>query len=342
MVQDTSKIKKRIIQTLEQKGPSLPVHISSSIGQSSLFTSAFLSELLAEKRIKTSHMRVGSSPLYFLSGQESQLEKFQDNIKGKEKEALILLKEKNFLKDSKLLAPIRVALRSIKDFAIPIQKENELYWKYFTINEQDFENQEKPLQEEKAGEQSLEERKKEPKQETNNQENEKTSKETESKDEETKKEVKSKDEEYPKEHISTEKEKQDLDIFDKQKQETKKENAKKKTKKKKISKKKTSQKNNDKLFNKTKEFLASKEIELIDIESIGQKDLVLRIRENNQEKILIALDKKTFGEKELLDVHKKASNYGLNYIILKVGEPTKKISNLIEAAQKLSRIEKFE
>ena len=93
MAQTAQEIKEKIIQTLRFKGPSLPVHLASASGQSILFTGAFLSELLGEKQIKQTHMRVGSSPVYFLAGQEPQLEKFQEHISGKEKEALMLLKE---------------------------------------------------------------------------------------------------------------------------------------------------------------------------------------------------------------------------------------------------------
>ena len=48
--QDTSKIKENIISTLKRRGPCLPVHIASEIGTSILFASAFLSELVSEKK----------------------------------------------------------------------------------------------------------------------------------------------------------------------------------------------------------------------------------------------------------------------------------------------------
>ena len=119
--QDTSKIKERIIETVKTKGPSLPVHIASEIQTSILFTSAFLSELLSEKQLKITHMRVGSSPVYFLPGQEPQIEKYSQHLKSREKDAFMLLKEKGNLKDDEQEPAIRVALRSIRDFAIPFK-----------------------------------------------------------------------------------------------------------------------------------------------------------------------------------------------------------------------------
>jgi len=128
--------KEKIINLLKTKGPSLPVHIAKEIGLNMLFTSAFLAELSSKKIIRTSHMKVGGSPVYFIKGHEKGLEDFAKYIKGKEKEALLLLKEKGVLKDGEQEPAIRVALRSIKDFAIPIPNPKNpsqiLAWRYFT------------------------------------------------------------------------------------------------------------------------------------------------------------------------------------------------------------------
>ena len=140
MVQNTSEIKEKIISIFKRRGPSLPIHISRETELSILFASAFLSELLAEKTIKISNMRVGSSPIYFIPGQEIMLEKFSTFLKSKEKEAFLLLKEKKFLKDSKQEPAIRVALRELKDFAIPFKKNEDIYWKYLNISETELKN----------------------------------------------------------------------------------------------------------------------------------------------------------------------------------------------------------
>ena len=60
----------KIIQVLEENGPSLPIQIAKKLQMSSLFISAFLSELTNENRVKVSHLKMGGSPVYFLSGQE--------------------------------------------------------------------------------------------------------------------------------------------------------------------------------------------------------------------------------------------------------------------------------
>lgn len=143
--QNTAEIKEKIIHYIKQKGPSLPVHIAKEINTSTLFTSAFLSELLSEKKIKASHMRVGTSPIYYAPEHEAKLENFSKFLKRKERESFEILKKEKFLKDSEQLPAIRVALREIKDFAIPFQVNEEIIWRYMTILESEFFNQDKEI-----------------------------------------------------------------------------------------------------------------------------------------------------------------------------------------------------
>jgi len=146
-VQDTSQLKDKILFILKSRGPSLPVHIAKEMGLSILFASVFLSELVSEKQIKTSHMKVGNSPIYFLMGQEFLLEKFSQYLHSKEKEAFLLLKENKILKDKTQEPAITVALRAIKDFAIPFEKNEEIFWRYFSVDEKEFKKTEKiPVQ----------------------------------------------------------------------------------------------------------------------------------------------------------------------------------------------------
>ena len=277
--QDTSEIKEKILSTLRQRGPSLPVHIAGETGLSMLFASAFLSELLSGKKIKISNMRVGNSPIYFIQGQEYLLENFSQYIKSKEKEAFLLLKEKKILKDAEQDPAIRVALRSIKDFAIPFKKNEEIFWRYFIVKKEEIKIKETP------------------------------------------KDVKL---------SATEK---GLGIFNEQ--EPKKE--KHIIKKKKTARKKSS-KADEKFFNKVKEFLSKRNIEISDIEGFSKKDLTLKVRVNQEEKVLVAYNKKRVTEQDIIRAHRKAAELGLKYIVLSLGEPAKKISNFIEAIKDLEEM----
>lgn len=157
MPQNAELIKEKIVNFISQNGPSLPIPISKSIQLDGIFTAAFVSELLGEKKVKMTNMRVGTSPVYFIAGQEAQLENFAQYLKSKEREAYLVLRESKFLRDSEQEPAIRVALNAIKDFAIPFLKNNEKYWRYFIAQERDFPEEEKP----EVKEQKIEEPKEE-------------------------------------------------------------------------------------------------------------------------------------------------------------------------------------
>ncbi len=382
--QDASHIRERILSILRMKGPTLPVYISQELKISMLFASAFLSELLSDKLIKISNMRVGNSPIYFVPGQEVQLEKFSNYLKSKEKEAFLLLQEKKFLKDSEQQPAIRVALRQIKDFAFPFKRNNEIYWHYITSKESEFKNDVKPIEEHQYREASpkvfdkkereigekiirdikiedIEEirREKEAFEKKKGEEPEK-----EVKDEETEEEEIVQKEEREEEDIKEIPETKMEKIFEKEPEKEIKEKEKEKSSppkskkpektksqkekpssaktKKPSPKKKTVQKQDDKFFNKIKEFLSKETIEILNIESFNKNEILLRIKSEGEEKLLVAYNKKRILDTDIINANKKASLLGLKYFILSMGEPAKKLTNLIESVQNLDKIEKIE
>lgn len=131
---DVNEVKKKILDFLNQNGPSLPVPIAKHVNLQPMFASAILSELLNEKRVKTSSLKIGTSPLYLIPGQEYKLESFTENLGGVEKEAYLILKDNRLIEDQSQDPRIRVALRGLKDFAIPTQMNDKLFWKYFTVS----------------------------------------------------------------------------------------------------------------------------------------------------------------------------------------------------------------
>ncbi|MEK6855296.1 MAG: hypothetical protein AABX73_03680 [Nanoarchaeota archaeon] len=140
-VEQLQRSKERILSFIQIRGPSLPVQVGRAIGSSPLFASAFLSELKAEDKIKVSDMKVGSSPLYYIGGQEALLENFVNYLNQREREAFSLLKAGKVLEDEEQTPVVRVALRAIKDFAVPLQVrvdgQMKLFWKYFLVVEEE-------------------------------------------------------------------------------------------------------------------------------------------------------------------------------------------------------------
>jgi hypothetical protein len=131
--------KERIISIIKTSGPSFPARIASQTGISPLFVSAMLAELVSDKRLKISDMKIGSSPLYFIQGQEHELENFTKHLNQKQREAHDLLKESKVLSDEQQPPAIRVALRTIKDFAQPINvrvdDKIKLFWKHSSLQD---------------------------------------------------------------------------------------------------------------------------------------------------------------------------------------------------------------
>ncbi|HKZ33924.1 MAG TPA: hypothetical protein VJ142_01650 [Candidatus Nanoarchaeia archaeon] len=294
MMQNPDEIKERIISTLKSKGPSLPVHIAGEIKSSILFSSAFLGELVSEKKVKISHMRVGSSPLYFLVGQEPSLEKFFQHLRSKEKEAFLLLKEKKFLRDSAQNPAIRVALREIRDFALPFKSGEEIIWRYFLVPESEFKITEK------KPEKLLEI--------------------------EVKKPVLA---------VAEKETQKPLDIFSKES----KEEPETKPKKRKSYKRRTPGKENE-FLNSVKEFLSANSMDLLDTKTSGRREIILRIVDKGEEKLLVAYNKNKISGDDIIKASKKASKENLPYIVLGLGGPLKKIDSLIEALKGLSSIKK--
>ncbi len=310
--QDTSKIKESIIEFLKTNGPNLPVQISKHIGMDSIFGSAFLSELLSQKKIKITNMKVGGSPIYYVEGTEEKIEKYaQEYLKSKEKDAFMLLKEKKFLEDSEQEPAIRVALRSIKDFAKPIEKEGKIIWKYFLEKEEYKSNIQKTQTEKKE------------------QENEKTNI------------PKSMVSEIEKEFNKPEKKEENSEEETTKGTEEKK-TKKKTTKRKTGTKRKAQDKKNERFFNTVKEYLTKNNQEITDIIGFSKGHLTLKIKEGHEEKMLIAYNKKRLTETDITNAYKKAEEHNMKYTIFSLGEPAKKTTNFIEAIKNLSSIEKIE
>ncbi len=321
--QDAEQIKERIVFFLRKRGASLPVHIAKEIQANSLFTSAFLSELYSEKRINMSDMRVGSSPVYYLPGQNYMLERFSEHLKSKEKDAYILLKEKKFLRDEGLHPAIRVALRAITDFAIPFHRNSKIYWRYYLVPEAEFTEEavlqivQIPLENKEEKPASvLEVKKVEPIAE--------------------KIEIIINPETHEDAHKLTPLTEPITEIKPEKKPE-KKETKKPKPKPKKAN----ADKKEEGFFNKVKEYLSKKSIEILDIEGIKKDELVLRIKKEKKEELLIAYNKKKISEDDIIKAHKKAKEADLPYSILNLSGIPKKMQETIDALRDISSIEKI-
>ncbi len=130
-------LKSKIITYIGINGPCLPVQLSKQIHSNILFAGAVLSELVANKKIRISHAKVGGSPVYYINGQEHKLSMLYSHLHERERKAYDLLKENKVLYDRALEPWQRVALRDLNDFAYPIQINDNIFWRWYLISEEE-------------------------------------------------------------------------------------------------------------------------------------------------------------------------------------------------------------
>ncbi len=133
----------KILQFLRMNGPSLPSKIGKLLNTDLLLASAHLSDLISQGKAKVSSLKIGGSPLYYLPGQEQQLAHYASgNLNPKDMAVLHSLQEKKLLREAQLPLLDKVALRSLKDFAIPLQVtvegQKELFWKWHLCSAQEI------------------------------------------------------------------------------------------------------------------------------------------------------------------------------------------------------------
>ncbi len=160
----------QILTFLKENGPSLPTHVAKRIRSNTLLASAHLSDLASRNKLKISALKVGASPLYFLQGQEELLFNFaKDNVKAKDYIVLEKLKAEGILRENDLDLLSKVAVRNLRDFAVPLQVRSkgvvEFFWKWHLLDPQSASEQiskfldpkEEPVQEDVVEKEVIEE-----------------------------------------------------------------------------------------------------------------------------------------------------------------------------------------
>ncbi len=137
-------VNQRVLEIVRRKGPLVPAQVSVEVGTSSLIVSAMLSELASGRQVRISSVKVGGSPLYYAPGQEEKLQNYVKYLHEKEVKAYEILKSKMVLQDDVLEPVMRVALRQIKDFALPLNVQTpdggvKLFWKWYMISNNEAE-----------------------------------------------------------------------------------------------------------------------------------------------------------------------------------------------------------
>jgi flagellar biosynthesis GTPase FlhF len=326
----------KVIQTIRMNGPVIPAQIAKVLNKDIMMTSAMLSELVSKKILKISNVKVGSSPLYYLPGQESKLQNFSNNLHEKEKGAYDILIKNKVLRDKELEPVARVALRNIKDFAVPLRvklKDNEeIFWKWYLTTNQEAENiikdmikqdenEEKHDNEEKKVEKEPETEEQEKKQEPVKEKEEKSVEEKERKEKEEVKENKQTEEQDKKENFYHEKKEEDKSKF--------------------IDK--TAQ---DPFLKEIKKFLEKNNIELIEskiLKKNSEVELILELPSSvgTLNYYCMAKNKKRITDSDLSSAFVQGQLKKLPVLVIIKGELTKKAKEMLSKEFKGMKIKKI-
>ncbi len=133
----------KIINLIRLKGPSIPRQIAQAIGSDLLFSSAHLSDLVSQGKLAVSHMKLDSTPFYYIPGQEAMLCNFLNCLNEKDRRTAEMLKEKGVLRDRGADLLTRVSLRNLPDFAKPMEVEvngqKEYFFRWHALNPEETE-----------------------------------------------------------------------------------------------------------------------------------------------------------------------------------------------------------
>src|SRR3989344_5560069 len=139
-------LREKALSFVRSNGPVLPLQIAKHLSTNTIFAGAILSELISAKHIFVTHATIGSSPLYYIKGQEEKLgPSLYNYLRQKEKQAYDKIKESKIIRESEAEPWQRVAMRDLKDFCFPltvtIDKEKiEIFWKFYLVSEEEAKN----------------------------------------------------------------------------------------------------------------------------------------------------------------------------------------------------------
>ena len=136
-------VRDQLLNLVRTKGPCLPSDVYKELNTNQLFASAMLGELVSNGLIKLTYLKRGSSPYYYTEEQKEKLQDFVQYLNDKDRLAFNLIKEKQILKDSELTPLMRVAMRTIRDYAVPLNvnhdEQIQVFWKFYLLSNQEAE-----------------------------------------------------------------------------------------------------------------------------------------------------------------------------------------------------------
>lgn len=135
-----------ITEFLKNKGASLPVELSKHMDMETYLLNAILSDLVRTGAIKSTFYKIGSSSLYYLSGQEeSARARLMINLSIPELKALERMKNARVILESEVTPQERFLIRtSLRDFVFPKEIDGKVWLRHYSASDYEITRMQAP------------------------------------------------------------------------------------------------------------------------------------------------------------------------------------------------------
>ncbi|MEK6920879.1 MAG: hypothetical protein AABX82_03270, partial [Nanoarchaeota archaeon] len=133
--------KQQVLSVVRMKGLVVPADLVREFHADTFIMGAVLSDLVHDKTIGITTVKIGGSPVYYPVENKEKLVDLYKYLNEKDKSTYVLLRDTKILLDTEQSPLVRFSLRNIKDYAKPIEVtaagETKLFWKWYLATEQE-------------------------------------------------------------------------------------------------------------------------------------------------------------------------------------------------------------
>lgn len=133
--------KEHVLQVVRTKGYVVPSDLVRDFRTDTFVIGAVLSDLVHDKKLGATSVKIGGSPAYYAPEQKEKLQDLFKYLNEKDRGTFELLRQQKVIADAAQSPLLRVSLRTIKDYAKPIEVttngQTHLFWKWYLATEQE-------------------------------------------------------------------------------------------------------------------------------------------------------------------------------------------------------------
>ncbi|MBI5003004.1 hypothetical protein HZC31_06465 [Candidatus Woesearchaeota archaeon] len=134
--------KNQVLEVVRTKGYVVPSDLIREFRTDTFVMGAVLSDLVHDKKLGITSVKIGGSPAYYAIEQKEKLQDLFKYLHEKDRGTFELLRQQKVVLDTEQSPLFRVSLRAIKDYAKPIEVtangQTYLFWKWYLATEQEI------------------------------------------------------------------------------------------------------------------------------------------------------------------------------------------------------------